>query len=289
MRIGLLARAEAFLASNARLLERRIFSHVLRGGPKQAVLDALRAYQNGDGGFGGALEADVLAEESQPIHVEYALFRLAEVDAQDVSMATRACEFLARTADPSGGVPAILQSALDSPHAVHWNSPSSLEPSIERTIGLAGLLHRQGVDHPWLEQVTAICWKRLEEPLGEAHLLLGALQFLEHAPDRERADALYDSVARQVPAAQWFRLETPVTSYGLTPLHFAPTPDARCRSVFAGDVIEAHLADLSQQQQEDGGWPIYWEPPGPAALSAWRSRWTLDAISALHAWGRLEG
>ncbi len=39
---------------------------------------------------------------------------------------------------------------------------------------------------------------------------------------------------------------------------------------------------------EDGGWPIPWEAPGPAAQSEWRGTWTLEALSALAAHGQAE-
>ena len=94
-------------------------------------------------------------------------------------------------------------------------------------------------------------------------------------------------MAAQVFEAEYFLLEAPVTRYGLTPLHFAPTPDSPGRALFDDAVIDAHLDDLLARQQEDGGWPIYWEPPGPAARCEWRGRWTLEALCALHHYGRL--
>ena len=49
--------------------------------------------------------------------------------------------------------------------------------------------------------------------------------------------------------------------------------------------IEGHLQDLLAHQQADGGWPIRWEPPGPAAALEWRGRVTLEAIRPLAAYG----
>jgi hypothetical protein len=37
----------------------------------------------------------------------------------------------------------------------------------------------------------------------------------------------------------------------------------------------------------DGGWPIAWEPPGPAAASAWRAIVTIEALRTLDANDRL--
>jgi hypothetical protein len=145
-----------------------------------------------------------------------------------------------------------------------------------------------GVEDPWLDRATEYCWDCLSEaPAKDAHTLLGALTFLEHVPDRPRAEALFGKVVGQVFQADYFTVEVPVQSYAMTPLHFAPTPADRARSLFSNEVIEAHLDDLQARQQADGGWPIFWNAPGDAARSEWRARWTLDAISTLSAYGRI--
>jgi len=50
--------AEQFLAANARVLERRRFERLFRGGDAGPVRDAVAADRNRDGGFGHALEPD---------------------------------------------------------------------------------------------------------------------------------------------------------------------------------------------------------------------------------------
>jgi hypothetical protein len=52
------AAADTFLLNHARLLERRLFAACFLGQPATHVIDALRGYQNDDGGFGHALEPD---------------------------------------------------------------------------------------------------------------------------------------------------------------------------------------------------------------------------------------
>lgn len=70
---NLFERAEEFIWQNARLLERRLFDFHFRSGSSQAVLSALRAYQNKDGGYGNALEPDIRCPESQPVPTQHAL------------------------------------------------------------------------------------------------------------------------------------------------------------------------------------------------------------------------
>ena len=70
---NLFQQAEEFIWCNARLLERRLFDFYFKSGSAQAVLAALCAYQNEDGGFGNALEPDIRCPESQPVPTQHAL------------------------------------------------------------------------------------------------------------------------------------------------------------------------------------------------------------------------
>jgi len=38
------------------------------------------------------------------------------------------------------------------------------------------------------------------------------------------------------------------------------------------------LKALEAQQEEDGGWPIFWEPPGEMARLEWRAHRTLKSL-----------
>ena len=54
-----------------------------------------------------------------------------------------------------------------------------------------------------------------------------------------------------------------------------------------GLTIELHLDALAAKQQEDGGWPITWEPPSAAAVAEWRGFVTLKWLDVLENYGRL--
>src|SRR5438309_11829070 len=76
-----LSAAADFIWRNARLLERHVFTHLFLGGDKAPVLEALRPYQNSDGGFGNGLEPDIRGPVSQPVPVEIAFRTLDQIDA----------------------------------------------------------------------------------------------------------------------------------------------------------------------------------------------------------------
>jgi hypothetical protein len=78
-------KARAFLHRNARPLDMTQRRHHFDGGSKEAVLTALAAYQNSDGGFGLALEADSWNPNSSPIQTWAATEILRKIDAADAA------------------------------------------------------------------------------------------------------------------------------------------------------------------------------------------------------------
>jgi hypothetical protein len=284
----ILEKGTNFIWENARLLERAVFEYRFRGGSGERILEILRTYQNQDGGFGHALEPDLRAPDSQPLFVEFGLRTLYECDLHDAEMAYRACDFLSQHADLERGIAPLFPSSRSYPRAAHWNDPKWELPSIDRLTGLVGLVHWQGVRHPWLPKAIETCVRSIATTgYRDAHTILTAFCLLESLPSKTTADDLFGKLAKELLEADFFCADVPVTGYGLTPLTFAPTPDSYCRRIFADSQIDAHLKDLASKQQEDGGWPIQWEPPGEMAKWEWRSHWTLSALSTLRAYGRI--
>ena len=285
------AAADRFLLNNARLLERRLFASCFLGQPAAGVIDALRGYQNSDGGFGHALEPDVRCPASLPIDVETAFQALATVGTIDTGMVTRACDFLAHTAEKAGAdgaVPLAFDVIESFPRAAHWTD-WTYQPGLNPTAGLTGLLYQLGVDHPWRAAGTAYCWQQLESGglPGDAHALKETLVFLEHVPDRDRADRHAAALAENLAGIPMIHLDPDATGYGLSPLALAPLATSRWRTLFTDAQIDAHLDRLQKKQQDDGGWPIAWEPPSEAARCEWRGVVTLGALRTLTSYGRL--
>ena len=276
-----------FLYENARLVERRLFAILFENAPANGVVDALIGYRNPDGGFGHALEPDKRCPDSQPLDVQIAFETLAAAGVAPVDLIHGACSFLESVTSPSGGVPIALPSAMKYPRASHW-SEISPEPGVNPTAALAALLYELQIEHPWRERATAYCFAELEGAVPhEAHAIRCVFHLLEWAPDRERAAALADRVANALPTADWFRADPDDGAYGVAPPSFAPTPNSPWRARFDDSTFEAHLDRLERDQQPDGGWPISWNPPGPAAEIEWRGIETLRAIRILDAYGRM--
>jgi hypothetical protein len=283
-------RAADFLWRHGRLLERLLFANRFLGAPAEPVVHALRAYQNDDGGFGHALEPDVRAPDSQPIHVDMALRVLHEIDVAPPEMVARACSYLTSMSSEAGGVPAITAVSSRYPHGEHWQPHVWIADSVNPTAMITGLLHSLHFGHAWLERADAFCWNKISDTKVEDGPALAAVFcFLNNAPDRRRAVPMAEEMADAIPNATFFALdpEDVGSDYALTPLHLAPTRDAMAAGLFAPELLDAHLDHLASRQQPDGGWPITWEAPTDAAALEWRGRVTLEALIRLQDYGRI--
>ncbi len=187
-----------FIQREGRVLEQRLAATIFDGAPAAGVVDALRGYQNPDGGFGHGLEPDKRCPDSLAIDVESALHAMHAAGTVDHDMVGRACDFLASIATADGAV-ALASPVMEAyPRAAHW-SEWTYEPGFNPTAGLTGLLHRLGVDHPWRTKATEWCWSALAGGLpDDAHAVSEILVFLGDVPDRDRADA-HRAAGRRAP------------------------------------------------------------------------------------------
>ena len=280
-----LVAGRAFIEREGRLVERRLAETIFDGADPTGVIDAVRAYRNVDGGFGHGFEPDKRCPASLPIDVECALDALWTAGMGVDPMVLEACDWLSAVAEPSGSVPLAFPIIERYPRAEHWTDWTYV-PGLNPTAGLAGRLHRIGVWHLWLDRATAWTWTTLEQGFDDdAHALSEVLIFLAHAPgDASRYD---ERVKSWMVDLKWFQLDPNAEGYGVTPLHYAPAPDSPWRRLFDDATIEGHLDRLVRLQQDDGGWPISWDPPGAASALEWRGIETLRALRTLHAYGRI--
>jgi hypothetical protein len=278
--------ATDFILRNARVLDRHRFARRFRDGPADAVVRALLPYRNEDGRFGQALEPDIRGPSSQPVPVEHALLILDAVDRFESGIVDGVLGWLTSVTTDEGGVPFVLESVDEAPHAEWWvpTGKASLNP----TAGILGLLQKHDVQHPWISAAETYCWRALDDRLDDLGPddAISVLTLLEHARDRERAAAV---VARLHPRIvdELAALDPATPGYVKSPLEFAPHPDRLARRFFDDATIEMHLAALAAKQEADGGWPITWRPPSPAAVSEWRAFMTIKWLDVLDNYGRL--
>jgi hypothetical protein len=280
------AAAERFVLANARLIDARRLDCLAHGAPAGPVLDALRAYQNPDGGFGHALEPDVRAPHSEPVSALHALDILAEVNAADDAMVGAAARWVAGVADPDGGVPFVLPAALDYPRAP-WMEPGP--DGSHLTFAIAAKLWELGCAIPWRQQATDWCWARLDGPDGlDGYWVKFGLDFLDHVPDEARAQAAIERIRPALRADGSLPVPGGLEDEHLTPLGLSGRPGRRGRALFTDGQIEVGLDELEAGQQADGGWTFDFLAWSPGQSAEWRGIVTLGALATLDAHGRIK-
>lgn len=279
--------AAHFMAGHARVLDRRVFQRLFQGGSPGPVRDAVGAYRNDDGGFGHGLEPDLRTPGSQPAAVEMALRLMDMADAWDTALVTPAIDWLARIAPAEGGTAFAEPSVAEGPHAPWWLPADGHCASPIQTGQIAGVLHARDFAHPWRDRATELMWKLIDalEP-SNGYEMFGVLTFLQHVPDRSRAQAAFDRVGPLILERGLVALDPEAAGEVHTPLDFAPLPDSIARVLFDEATIRAHLDHLAAAQRDDGGWMFNWLAWSPAAEADWRGFLTVDALRVLRANGR---
>ncbi|HET9383123.1 MAG TPA: hypothetical protein VFP69_20155 [Streptomyces sp.] len=296
-----LARAERFVWLTARVLEQRLFAHDFRGGPADPVETALDAYRNDDGGYGHALEPDLRGPVSQPLHTAHALDVLDAVGRCGGPRVERVCRYLTSVSTADGALPAIHPGQRGYPAAPFVPIVDDPPSELLATGPVVGLLHRNEVWHAWLFRATDFCWQAVESVTrSHPYEVEAAVAFLDHAPDRTRAEAAAGRLGRLVREQRLAvldpdRLQAYPVAPGYAPRehHFphdyARTPHSLARAWFTDEEMERSLDHLAAEQAGDGGWPVRWRRWAPAPAMEARPLVTLRALRTLRAYGRAVG
>jgi len=291
-----LTTASIFMATHARLLDRRRLDLLLDAGSPDPLLTALAAYRNPDGGFGWGIEPDMRSPTSQPVGAYHA-FELLEAAAPAASpMGVGLCDWLASVALPGGGIPFALEGAAAPGSSPVWSHADTTVPSLHITSAICANAHRVAVHdpavatHAWLAEGTDWCMETiagLDAPRG-AYELRFALQLLDAVADaRPRARALMERLVRNLPPSWEAPVAGGLADEKLHPLEFSPRPQGALRELAPADAIARDLERLERGQRDDGGWTVDFAAGSPAAELEWRGHFTVLALTTLHAHGRL--
>jgi len=123
-----LDRIHDFIASHARLLDRRRMELAVGAGDPDATLTVLARYRHPDGGFGWALEPDSRAPASQPVAALHAFEVFEEVAPLTSPLAVRLLDWLDAIALPDGAVPFALPGGASAGSAPMWGPPTRSHP-----------------------------------------------------------------------------------------------------------------------------------------------------------------
>src|SRR5262249_1583987 len=149
------------------------------------------------------------------------------------------------------------------------------------------MLYAREITHPWLDGAARVMWSGIEglsNPNG--YEMFGVLAFLEHVPDRKRAEDAFDRVGPLLLSSRLVALDPAAKGETCGPLDFAPLPGSLARRLFDAPTIDAHLDRLAGAQRDDGGWMFNWPSWSPVAEADWRGFITVDYLRILRANGR---
>jgi hypothetical protein len=291
-----LGAAADFLAGSGRLLDRRRFDLLTGNGSADAVLAAVEAHRNRDGGYGWGLEPDLRSRTSQPGGALHAFEAFADVVPVRTTRAAELCDWLASVTLPDRGIPFALPVPDPAACAPFWASADGTESSLQITAVVAAAAHRVGAgdavvaDHPWLTRATAYCMAAVRDlgPDPHAMVLAFVAQLLDAAaPTTPGIADLVDALRPHVPADGLVHVAGGAEDEFMRPLDFAPFPGGPARSLFSAEVVEAELDRLARGQQPDGGWTVDFASYSPAATLEWRGHATVQAVVVLKANGVL--
>ena len=282
--------AADFMATHARVLDRRRFE--LRSGDRDhsAVLAALGGYRNPDGGYGWGLEPDLRSAESQPGAAHHAFEVFEDVAPATSAHAAVLCDWLESVSLPDGGMPFALPLGTSAGSGPWWGAADPSVSSLQITaVATAAALRvaahdRDVAAHPWLERATGYCLKTIDaiDEAPSAYVLAFSVGFLDAVHDSHpEASALLGELGKHVPADGRVRVQGGAEDEMLHPLDIAPYPDRPARALFSPDVISADLERLAALQQDDGGWIVDFPSSSPAGSLDWRGYATVRAIDIL--------
>jgi hypothetical protein len=283
--------AHAFVATHARILDRRRLELRTGGAGAAPVLAALDAYGNADGGYGWGLEPDLRSPESQPATAGHAFETFAEVAPATAPQAVALCDWLEGVTLADGGLPFALPTDAPAGNGPWWAfaDPSVSSLQITTFVAAAALEVAAGdpavASHRWLERATDYClgaFERIDEP-PFAYVLAFSLRFLDalHHSRPDEASRALERLRRFVPPDGTLAVEGGAEGEALHPLDVAPYPGGLTRSLLGDEVIAADLERLTGLQQDDGGWVVDYLKISPAGALDWRGYVTVRALDVL--------
>ncbi|MDR0897843.1 MAG: hypothetical protein LBN04_08305 [Oscillospiraceae bacterium] len=266
-------KARAFLYRNARPVDFARFQYHFEQGSREAVLHALAAYQNPDGGFGHALEADAWNPHSAPIQTWTATEILREVGCADSAhpIVQGILRYLASGADFEGHFwYNTVKSNNDYPHAPWWHteSDSTCHNDYNPTACLAGFILRfaaRGSDLYALgERIAKEAYDAYvgQGLLNDMHTASCYVRLYEYCTEAGRGDlidldALGNRLQEQVKHSITADTAAWESSYICRPSQFFSSRE----SIFYADnkaIADYECEYIVKTQLEDGSWPIPW-------------------------------
>ena len=263
-------KARAFMYRCARPLELALWQYHFEGGSAENVLHILSFYQNEDGGFGHALEADNWNPGSSPLTTQTATEILYAVDAPaDHPIVQGVLRYLDSGKDfnpEHRQWPGSIPSNNDHPRAIWWTWEDKESFRYNPTAGLAAFILRYAdkasavYDKGLAIAREATAWLLAQEPFAEKHILFLFQRLVEFGQGHDIPG--FDEMSARVNALAPLCVCTDLTKYGVeyvdrpTDLISGPAHPWYPR---IAEAAQAECDFLIASQLPDGSWPVPWK------------------------------
>jgi hypothetical protein len=293
---------------NARPLDLARWKYHFEEGSKEEVLNTLLVYQNEDGGFGHALEADAWNPNSAPIQVFHAVELLREIGYTDREhpIIQGIISYLGSGKDMEGELwLSNLPSNNDYPHATWWEygHEYSNHNKYNPTVGLAGFgLCYAEKDTKLFERCSRIAKDAVtyllhadEVDMHTMNCFIALMEYCEQAGVTDIIDleAMRKRLVTLVQGAITKETDTWATSYVCKPSQFFKSPD----SIFYPDNKDLAAYEckfIQENRNQEGIWDVNWSwgaYPEEWAIAKlwWKSEIVIKNMRFLKNFNRIEG
>ncbi len=286
----------AYLEKHARKLDLFLYEYLFEGAGSAPVLRELSTYQNTDGGFGHALDADLRLPDSSALATTVALQYLSQVDgvSADNPLITDALHYLLNSYDGTrNGWLSIPPSADEYPRAPWWNyketeaSPQWGNPSAE-ILGYF-LKYAPDTDATLLQKLSEQALHRLREiDEPEPHEIKCYVRLYDNA-DHSLQMLLHELLAKNI---KQVAKTNPKDWHGYvpTPLTFIDSPDSPFADLFEESLLLENAKFLQGQIVNSSHWEPTWawgqfEDEWAKAKVEWSGKLTVDNLQILKEFG----
>jgi hypothetical protein len=272
MHYDIFDKARKWIYFNARQIDLARFQYLFENGSREAVLSALMEYQNEDGGFGHALEADSFNPLSSPIQTWAATEILNEVCLEeDHPIIQGILRYLESGRDFNGKCWLnTVPSNNDYPRASWWNYDLQSYDRItyNPTAALAGFVLRfADRDSDIYRKCYGIvkeaitCLKETDKS-DEMHILACYVRMVQYCRMAGLADELSIDEVEKILQQKAHKLlawdmDTWINKYVCKPSNFFMDKESFLYNNFS-DLAEYECDFIVNTQSSDGTWPINW-------------------------------
>lgn len=305
----LFTKAREFIYRNARPLDLSLWRYFFEDGSKEDVMGILAFYQNSDGGFGHALEADVWNPNSIPMGTWKATEILANIGCTDARHPL--VKGILAYLDSENGFDQdtqqwtyTLPSNNDYPHAIWWEhmkNPGDFNPN--PNAALAGFiiayadkssaLYKKGCDLA----VRSYNYMIDNFPVTEKHIVSCYIRLYEYCIQAEEPklfdmDKFREILSQMVDESFCMDFEQWGKGYVSMPSTFIKSPES---FLYKGKeaLVDKECQMIKEQQLEDGAFIVPWNwcteyKEWEIAQNWWKAQLIIDKLVFLKNFKQME-